>query len=100
MNAYRPLTKSEIKLLEQNQCTASDWSLVLVSDNFSPDTIRYVSFSGQIRLGAFNKIFNFPGGVQKKRDFLMPPFTIAPLSPIHTLIRLKITSPIITLHLM
>jgi len=65
MKAYRPLTKSEIKSLEHNQCSASDWGLVLVSENFSTDNIHHVAFSGRIRLGEFNKIFTFPGGVEK-----------------------------------
>lgn len=65
MKNYRPLTGEEILRLQEQMCTASDWSLVEVSEDFVPDNVSYVRFSGNIRLGAFNKEFSLPGGMKK-----------------------------------
>lgn len=65
MNGYRTLTDNEIAKLEQQGCTAKDWRTVEVSDGFSTDYIRYVRFSGNVRLGAFEKDFPLPGGIVK-----------------------------------
>lgn len=62
---YRKLTVEEIGQLKSQMCSSSDWELIEVSEDFSPDNIRYARFSGHIRLGAFNKIFDLPGGMKK-----------------------------------
>ena len=46
-------------------CSASDWSTIQVKEDFSPDHIRYVRFSGNIRLGSFKKEFPLSGGMVK-----------------------------------
>ena len=46
-------------------CSASDWNLVEVTDGFSTDYVRYARFSGNVRLGAFRKVFQLAGGMVK-----------------------------------
>ena len=65
MSQYRKLTSSEIDSLQQQMCSATDWSLIEVSEGFTTEYIRYTRFSGKIRLGAFNKEFALPGGMKK-----------------------------------
>lgn len=47
----RQLTEQEISALSQQSCTAEDWALIRVSDDFSPAHIRNVEFFGQVTLG-------------------------------------------------
>lgn len=65
MKSYRKLTPSEIVRLQQQMCSAADWSLIEVSEGFSTEYIRYTRFSGNIRIGTFNKEFSLPGGIKK-----------------------------------
>ena len=65
MKSYRKLTPSEIVRLQQQMCSAADWSLIEVSEGFSTEYIRYTRFSGNIRIGTFNKEFSLPGGMKK-----------------------------------
>ncbi len=65
MKNYRKLNIEEIEILERQMCTASDWNLVEVSDGFSTDYVRYARFSGNVRLGAFKKVFQLAGGMAK-----------------------------------
>lgn len=65
MKSYRKLTPSEIDRLQQQMCSAADWSLIEVSEAFSTEYVRYTRFSGNIRIGAFNKEFALPGGMKK-----------------------------------
>ena len=46
-------------------CSATDWDQVEVDPDFTADNIRYVRFSGNIRLGSFRKVFELPGGMKK-----------------------------------
>lgn len=65
MNTYRALTAGEIRQLEENGCRSTDWTRVQV--NWTNDkSIRNVcdaKFSGDVRLGIFEKEFILPGGV-------------------------------------
>ena len=61
----RKLTANEIEMLKSRCCTAEDWDNVLVSQEFKPDYLNYVNFSGKIELGIFEKEFLLPGGVKK-----------------------------------
>jgi hypothetical protein len=65
MGNYRHLTPEEISRLESQGCSSTNWSDVQVKDQFNPGFIRNTDFSGQIRLGNFNRQFNFSGGVVK-----------------------------------
>ena len=62
---YRKLTSSEISFLESRMCSATDWDQIEVDPDFTADNIRYVRFSGNIRLGSFRKVFELPGGMRK-----------------------------------
>ena len=65
MKVYRKLNKEEIEILERQMCSASDWNLVEVTDGFSTDYVGYARFSGNVRLGAFRKVFQLAGGMVK-----------------------------------
>jgi hypothetical protein len=65
MNQLRPLTTTEIALLEQHGCTSNDWTLISVREAFSPKFIFETSFSGKIEMGVFEDDFMLSGGVAK-----------------------------------
>lgn len=65
MKKYRKLTSAEIAVLQANMCTAADWNDIDVAEDFSPCNIRYVRFSGYVRLGSFNREFILAGGIRK-----------------------------------
>ena len=65
MDRYRDLTLNEITVLESQMCTAEDWTCVKVSQDFSPEHVRYARFSGNVCIGAFNKEFLLAGGMRK-----------------------------------
>ncbi len=51
---YRNLSQGEIEILIQNDCIAQDgWSNIHVVDNFTPEHIKSVTFSGENYLGLF-----------------------------------------------
>ncbi len=62
---YRSLTPKEINKLKSQDCTADHWENIKVAENFTPDYIKHVSFSGKIRLGVFDECFTLAGGLQK-----------------------------------
>ena len=62
---FRKLTSEEIRILESQMCTASDWSDVEVAEGFAPNHVRHARFSGKIRLGSFKKEFELAGGMKK-----------------------------------
>lgn len=47
----RKLYENEIEQLEKNLCTAEDWGMVQVSDQFSPDSCYEVRFTGNCSVG-------------------------------------------------
>ena len=53
---YRKLTADELEVLVKNNNTATDWNLVLVSDNFDPLLVRNCNFSGVVRIGKLERI--------------------------------------------
>ena len=59
------LTAEQIAVLEAQSCRCENWSEVTVAEDFNPKYVRNVNFSGQIRLGSFNKIFTLAGGIRK-----------------------------------
>ncbi len=65
MNKYRKLTQDEIEALKSQMCFAKDWDAIEVADGFKAKYVRYCRFSGQIRMGCFDKVFNLPGGMEK-----------------------------------
>ncbi|TAJ13277.1 DUF4954 family protein [Marinilabiliaceae bacterium JC017] len=65
MSSHRHLSPNEIELLKQQGCSSTDWNNILVADAFDAKTLKFVTFSGNIKLGAFSRKFLFPGGVEK-----------------------------------
>ena len=59
------LTAEQIAVLEAQSCRCENWSEVTVAEDFNPKYVRNVNFSGQVRLGSFNKIFTLAGGIMK-----------------------------------
>lgn len=65
LREYRKLTADEVLCLQRQGCQAEDWEQVLVAPGFSTAYVHYTRFSGEVRLGAFEKVFQLPGGVTK-----------------------------------
>ncbi|MDD4198361.1 MAG: DUF4954 family protein [Paludibacter sp.] len=65
MTHYRQLTEKEIAALTIYGCTAENWKRVTVAEKFKPDYISNVHFSGEIKLGVFEKTFELAGGLKK-----------------------------------
>ncbi len=61
---YRNLTEKEKEQLIAAGCEAEDWGNVLTSAD-SVDNVRRVKFSGTVRFGRFDRVFELPGGVKK-----------------------------------
>ena len=62
---YRKLTNEEIELLEQQSCSAEDWSAIEVHPEICIKYLRHVRLSGHCRIGKFEKAFTMPGGMHK-----------------------------------
>jgi hypothetical protein len=62
---WRPLTPAEISKLTSQGCTCPDWSKVQVADGFNPERVKTTGFSGDIRLGLFQKDVHFEGGLTR-----------------------------------
>lgn len=62
---YRKLTTEEISQLRSQACAAEDWNNVLVAEGFNARYVQRARFSGEIRLGRFEKEFTLPGGIRK-----------------------------------
>ena len=61
---YRKLNQPEIKQLKKQNCSSENWDKILVADEFNVQHIRNVTFIGDVKLGSFNKLFSFLGGVK------------------------------------
>ncbi len=59
----RNLTDQEISILEKQGCVAETWASVFVKDGFSTERIHRVRFSGQVKLGVFNKQISVGDGL-------------------------------------
>ncbi|NQU80283.1 MAG: DUF4954 family protein [Bacteroidetes bacterium] len=66
MNSYRKLTTEETEQLNRQNCFAEDWLNVEVANNFNPANVKNVTFSGEIRMGCFEKEFELPNGMKKQ----------------------------------
>lgn len=64
-SAYRPLTSQEIAKLTGQGCNCPDWSKVQVVEGFNAERVRTTHFSGEVKLGVFEKDVSFFGGVRK-----------------------------------
>ena len=61
---YRQLTIEEQTQLVKQGCTATDWTKVEVVEGFMPEYVQNVAFSGEVRLGRFERMFVQPGGFE------------------------------------
>ncbi len=62
---YRSLSSEEIKRLTSQGCSCTDWSKVRVAEGFDANKVRVTHFSGDVKLGVFNKQTSFFGGFTK-----------------------------------
>jgi len=62
---FRPLTSEEIAKLTDQLCSCTDWSKLQVAEGFKAETVRTTHFSGDVKLGVFEKQVSFLGGVTK-----------------------------------
>lgn len=65
MSTYRQLTDKEIATLTVYGCSAESWKNVEVVENFTTTYISNVHFSGNVKLGTYDKVFNQAGGLKK-----------------------------------
>lgn len=65
MYDYRLLSDEEIVTLEENGCTAEDWTSVNVDDDFNPAYIKNVRFYGTVNLGVFERNVEIAAGFMK-----------------------------------
>ena len=61
----RPLSSEEIARLTGQGCSCADWSKVQVAEGFDAGTVKSTHFSGNVKLGVFEKRVSFFGGVTK-----------------------------------
>jgi len=61
----RKLTATEITQLEQQACSAEDWDAISIHPETNLKYVRSVRFSGECRIGRFEKAFTMPGGMNK-----------------------------------
>ncbi len=61
--SYRKLKEEEIATLVAQGCSAADWNLVEVQEQFAPEFVVDAHFSGKIRLGRFGKEHELEGGI-------------------------------------
>jgi hypothetical protein len=54
---YRSLSAEEIQALKNNNNYSSDWSQVLVSDEFNSEFIRNSKFYGLVRIGKISEVY-------------------------------------------
>lgn len=65
MDDYRSLTIEEVETLEQQGCTAEDWTTINVAEEFQPNNIINTAFYGEICLGVFDKRMELEEGFWK-----------------------------------
>lgn len=63
---YRNLLDEEIGQLVHQGCSSTDWNLVKVSHDFTPDSIENSKFTGHVRLSSFTGTVNLVGGITFK----------------------------------
>jgi hypothetical protein len=62
---YQSLTEGQIKQLIGQGCTCEDWSKVQVAEGFNTETVKSAHFSGDVKLGVFEKQVSFFGGLTR-----------------------------------
>ena len=59
----RSLSQAEITQLQNQGCSSSDWTGIKVAQNFNPERIKAVHFSGNVEIGVLDKTIAFYGGL-------------------------------------
>lgn len=62
---YRHLSSDEISQLQAQGCLAEDWQQVWVAPDFTTEYVHQTRFSGEVKLGVFQREFELPGGIKK-----------------------------------
>jgi hypothetical protein len=62
---YRQLTKEEINRLLSQNCSAENWTGIMVKEGFSPENIINTRFDGNIKLGIFSGIIEVEKNILK-----------------------------------
>ncbi len=62
---WSPLTSAQISQLTARGCTSCDWSKVQVAEGFDAERVKTTHFSGDVRLGLFQKDVRFCGGLTR-----------------------------------
>ncbi len=65
MKTYRNLTPTEIETLTSQYCSSDNWENIQVAENFDAQRVKRVIFTGQIRLGAFEKEYILDGNIRR-----------------------------------
>ena len=55
----QPLSADQIAQLTSQGCSCDDWSKVEVSEGFDAAKVRTTHLSGNVKLGAFEKLISF-----------------------------------------
>ena len=63
-NRYRELTDNEIKILKNQACHSKNWKSIFVVDNFKPENIRNVHFTGKNYIGSYNHEITNKDGIK------------------------------------
>ena len=61
---HRNLTLPEIEQLKDQNCFSQNWEKIFVADAIDVQYIRNVTFIGDVKLGFFDKLFHFSGGIE------------------------------------
>jgi len=62
---FHSLSAEQIDQLTRQGCSSEDWSKVQVAEGFNAESVKSTHFSGEVKLGVFNKQVSFFGGVSK-----------------------------------
>ena len=62
---YRHLTIEEIDQLKAQACHAAEWDRIMVREGFDARHVISTRFSGDIRMGRFDRHFELAGGMRK-----------------------------------
>lgn len=77
MKTYNLITAEQIARLEAQSCRCEDWNNVFVDPEFDTEYVRNVTFSGQIKLGAFKKSLRWQGESGSTAEFSTLPSTMS-----------------------
>ncbi len=60
---YRKLTPTEKDVLKEQGCESENWANIEVKEGFNPRKITDCYFGGYVKMGKFDELVNFEGGV-------------------------------------